>query len=82
MKTAPCKGCGKPIVFVAAVGVEGKRGLHPLDPRPPVYVITVWDQDGTPTEAIRMNTAYVSHFATCPKAGQFSGAKRARTVTP
>lgn len=76
MKTTPCRGCGKPIVFVAILRDDGLNGQIPLDPRPPVYQITLSDQDGTPKEAVRLRTAYVSHFATCPQAAEFSGGRR------
>jgi hypothetical protein len=60
---------------VAITKADGKPGHVPLDPRAPVYAITVSDQDGTPTDAVRLRAAYVSHFATCPKASEFSGGK-------
>ena len=71
MKTSTCRGCGKEIIF----GIEPETGRSiPLDPRPPVYRIR---QVGANVEAIRERMALVSHFATCPKAAQFS--KRRRT---
>jgi hypothetical protein len=76
MKTTPCKGCGKPIVYIEILKKDGTPGLVPLDPRPPVYAVTIDDQDGQPVSGVRLPRAFVSHFATCPKAGQFSGAKR------
>lgn len=79
MKTIPCRGCGKPIVF--ALTADGKK--IPLDPRPPLYFAfegeagliigdrirshVMADIPGAP-EAMPM----VTHFATCPKANQFS----------
>lgn len=66
LKTTPCKGCSKPIVF--AVLSDGKR--VPLDPRPPVYDVTEYP-DGT-YAATRSLESMVSHFATCPKANDFS----------
>lgn len=33
---APCRGCGKPIVFVTAYGQQGGHKV-PLDPSTPVY---------------------------------------------
>jgi hypothetical protein len=40
-------------------------------------MVTVTEEPGgTPLSAIRIKDAMVSHFATCPKAAQFSGAKR------
>jgi len=80
--TVPCKGCGKPIVWATlAEGDEITSKRVPLDPRPPVYVL----QDGVPGEGAlcrrvgKAGTAIellVSHFATCPKANDFSGGGR------
>lgn len=65
-----CKGCGKPLIF--ARDAEGK--IHPLDPRPPTYRL---ERDMTGAEiAVRVD-ALVSHFATCPKANDFSAGRRA-----
>lgn len=62
LKTTPCKGCGRPILW--GVTADGKR--IPLDPRASVYAY----ESG---KAERLGTAYVTHFATCPHANQFSG---------
>ncbi len=64
-----CKGCDKPIVW--GVTEEGKR--IPLDPKPAVY--DVEEVEGE-VQATRDRTAMVTHFATCPKANDFSGGKR------
>jgi hypothetical protein len=70
MKVTPCRGCGKPIVFAK---MDGK--IIPLDPRPPVYEVT--EDDGTnPPTVRRASMCHVSHFATCPKAGDFSASKK------
>ena len=71
MKTTPCRGCGKPIIW-AVSGLERRR--IPLDPRPPVYVVG----EGVDGEVVasRMDLAMVSHFATCPAANLFSGRNR------
>lgn len=79
--TDQCKGCGRSIVW----GRDAEGRAVPLDPRPPVYRVTEHptspgyritrlpetdDNEGT-------REAYmVSHFATCPKAAQFSGSRR------
>lgn len=68
--SATCKGCGAPIVW--AVTSEGKR--IPVDVRPPVYAVTE-EPDGS-VRAVRVAREGVkfgvSHFATCPKASDFS----------
>jgi hypothetical protein len=84
VKTTPCRGCGKPIAWIQTA--EGTR--VPLDPRAPVYQIVgaplapfgpyvgmrspVMFTDGDET----FNGAMVSHFATCPKASEFSASKK------
>lgn len=54
---------------------EGKR--IPLDTVAPVYTVVVADQDDNPDTCVRNRASYVSHFATCPKASQFSASKKA-----
>lgn len=86
MKTTPCRGCGKPIVFAAITKRDGTNGTVPLDPRAPVYDLDV-DVEGNyfaiPTlrrfaEAgdEPVQGSLVSHFATCPKAGDFSASNK------
>jgi hypothetical protein len=75
--SAVCRGCGKPIIW--GVTPEGKR--IPLDPRPPVYVV---DYSAEAKEFVArlvpledgVRTHMVSHFATCPKASEFSGGRK------
>ena len=67
MKTEACKGCGKPIVWAK----DEKGMLHPLDYRAPVYSYNGTEADGT-VRCHRAEGCYVSHFATCPKANDFS----------
>lgn len=77
---ASCRGCGKRIVW--GISKDGKR--IPLDPKPPVYdVLRIteldvhWprvEMDTVPV--VRNEEAYVSHFATCPNASDFSGKNR------
>lgn len=68
-----CKLCGKPMRFVKSE--NGK--IIPLDAAAPVYEIK---KDLTGQElAFRVGESImVSHFATCPNAGEFynSGGKR------
>lgn len=79
-RTYPCRGCGRPIVWIKTLG--GKS--MPCDPEPVTYwkdpngthkvvtpngeVVTA-DIDGFPKTATGMG--YVSHFATCPNAAEF-----------
>jgi len=65
-----CKGCEKVVVW--ALDAEGK--WIPLDPTPPVYHVAL-DPKGQP-RCLRAQAAMVSHFATCPKANEFSGSKK------
>lgn len=68
-----CKGCGKEIVW--GITSDGKK--IPLDPRPPVYSFTpLVGETLNGLKVERMYNAHVSHFATCPKANDFSGSKR------
>ena len=60
-----CKGCGKSIWWINV-------GTHriPIDPVPPVYS---HDGDGG---FFRQPESWVSHFATCSRANDFSGRTR------
>lgn len=66
-----CRGCGADLVW--GVTPDGKR--IPLDPRPPVYRTGTLLPDGG-VRCERDREALCSHFATCPKADQFSGSRR------
>ncbi len=70
MKKSPCKGCKKLIVW----GETATGGRIPLDPSPAVYTVGE-DSQGNVT-ADRTHDHMVTHFATCPKASDFSGGKR------
>lgn len=72
LKTVPCKGCGRPIIW-AQNPDTGKR--VPLDAKAVVYDLTHHEGDGDAVVQRTMN-AYVSHFNTCPKANSFSGGKK------
>lgn len=64
-----CKGCGKKILW----GITRQGKQIPLDPKPPVYLVKGNPRDGhQPLEIERLRHVYVSHFATCPKANDFS----------
>ena len=72
---AKCRGCGKEIVW--GVTEDGKK--IPLDPRAAVYRFTDHGQGGPRPDnsrIIRDRNAMVTHFATCPQAGQFSRSKK------
>lgn len=70
-----CKGCGKQIVWGSYLDGENREKRVPLDPAPPVYRVVRHDAGGD--ALIRRDPdAMVSHFATCPKADQFSGRGR------
>lgn len=73
MNTTPCRGCGKPIVWGKTE--DGKN--IPLDPRPPCYKIAR-EPSEKGTECVRAFDVMVSHFATCPKANDFSGSNRSK----
>lgn len=65
-----CKACGCPLMFLA--GPNGKT--IPLDMRAVVYRVGK-DLTGEPVAEPDSN-AHVSHFASCPKASDFSKGKR------
>jgi len=68
-----CRGCGKPIVWIETE--EGTR--IPLDPRAQVYVL--YKKADDPRQLGKRTTqAMVTHFATCPKAGDFSGSNKTK----
>lgn len=75
-----CRGCGREIVW--GTTEDGKK--IPLDPRAPVYTLgpkkigdnpAFGESDGDQLVK-RTSLAMVSHFATCPKANDFSGGRR------
>jgi hypothetical protein len=63
----PCRGCNAPMVFA-----QGPNGDIPLDARAPVFRLI----EGPSPRAERAAGYHVSHFATCPKARQFSRGRR------
>lgn len=71
-----CRGCGKSIVW--AETREG--GKIPLDPVPPVYHVA-FTEDGKRVISDRRRSSMVSHFATCPKASEFSRRRNRHEVT-
>jgi len=73
MKTVPCKGCGKPILFAR----DEKGTMQVLDPRAPIFSFNGGDLDGE-FQVHRAEGHFVSHFATCPKANQFGKSAKAK----
>lgn len=69
---ATCRGCGKGIIWAT---IQNNNKKIPLDPRPSVY-----EYDQTSGECMQSSPAFmVSHFATCPKANDFSASKKHET---
>lgn len=65
----PCRACGAPLLFVQ--DAEGKT--HPLDTRSPTFRV---ERDLAGDEIAVRSDAMVSHFATCPKASDFSKGRK------
>ena len=68
-----CKSCNRPLLF--AKTPEGK--IIPLDTVAPIYIFdpktnTCEQADNNIEGAVK---CYVTHFATCPKASEFSKKK-------
>lgn len=70
LQTDRCKGCGRKIVW--GIKPDGKR--VPLDAVAPVFLLRGLDKEQGcyPVDIAPPDTAFVSHFATCPKASEFS----------
>jgi hypothetical protein len=64
-----CRGCNRKLIWAKTQSEKG-NGVVPLDAVAPVYVRLA---DGTFQKSME---AYVSHFATCPNASEFSGSKK------
>jgi len=65
----PCKGCGKPVLFLKE---KGAAKWQILDPVAPTYIVF---RLGLAGEILcDRTTAMVSHFSTCSKANNFSKA--------
>jgi hypothetical protein len=74
VRRTPCRGARCKSEVVWAIGESGQR--IPLDPKAPVYQRIGQDPDGT-IRVRRVSNVFVSHFATCVDASQFSGSKKA-----
>lgn len=70
---AKCKGCGAEIIW--AKNENGK--MIPLDAKAPVYALIIGQNiRDARCEKSHSPRAYVTHFATCSKANEFSGSKK------
>jgi hypothetical protein len=68
-----CRLCGCPLGF----GETADGKWIPLDLRSPVYVVI---ESGAKSRAVRNMNTYVTHYATCPQASEFSKKKQAPPV--
>lgn len=76
LKRARCKGksCSALILWAEIIKRDGSPGRIPLDVRGAVQVYKL-NEDGT---AQRAKGYYVTHFATCPDANDFSSGLQGR----
>lgn len=73
---AKCRGCNKMVIW----GVDDKGNVVPLDPVAPVYTLSGFPaakglaghKPAAEIARAKRDEFMVSHFATCPKASQFS----------
>ncbi len=82
-RPSKCRGCGAPMIW----GQMEDGTWVPLDPKPAVYRLVEFTDlfAGAVAKAVRQPAAQlgvaggfaVSHFATCPKASDFSRSQRA-----
>jgi hypothetical protein len=71
LRKSNCRGCGRPVIWVK---LKDSGAKVPLDPSAPVYAYAP-DMFG---ELVASRTeGYVSHFATCSKANDFSASRPA-----
>jgi len=74
--------CGKEILW----GIDPNGTRIPLDPRAPVYHVISFDpiSNAYVVERAGQNTPvyHVTHFATCPKANEFSRSSRPKQPDP
>ncbi len=72
MKTTPCKGCGKPMVWAHIMKNGTRTGKRiPLDPRPIIYQIGSFDVEEYEAKPLPQVEGMVSHFHTCKDANKF-----------
>lgn len=85
MPMGTCRGCGKSILW-AKDAVTQKA--VPLDTTPPVYLVTQTPENNFHLARAnqKFNTGepmfFVSHFATCPKASDFSRNRKPVEAAP
>ena len=65
---SPCDYCGAPVVWAKITKADGTPGRVPLDPKPPVYLMTK-EGEGRRVAQSREGEkrVLVSHFATCKR---------------
>lgn len=65
-REVPCPTCGATVIWAEITKADGKPGRVPLDPRPPIWVVT---KDGqgkrVPQKRTDERRVLVSHFTTC-----------------
>lgn len=63
LELGKCRGCGAEIIWVTTAN----RKSMPVDAKPETRMVEI----GAGSGVFEAKKAYVSHFATCPKAGEF-----------
>lgn len=65
----PCRKCGRRMIFA-----EGPNGAIPMDARAVTVYHVREGEDGEPvaSKVELEEKVYISHFATCPNAAEFS----------
>ena len=63
-----CQGCGADIEFVKSKTTGKAMPIDPASKEKRVAIVSVNDDD---EKEARVLDTYISHFATCPKAGEF-----------
>lgn len=62
----PCRSCGMTVVWAEITKADGKPGRVPLDPKPPVYLVSKGGQGTRAQQEREREERYmVSHFVTC-----------------
>ena len=67
-REVPCPSCGRTIVWAEITKQDGNPGRVPLDPKPPVFLVSRTGQGVRARQGRDGEDRYmVSHFTTCPK---------------